>query len=192
MPESDALITSVSQAILLATSASDAFGSIVEHAPVEMMPLANQPFIGRVAGWLVGLGVKDIVVLASHRVDLFSNFLGDGSRWGCKIKVIAVASEAQAFTRLPELFSAERALIGDASALPNLDATDLLRCVSAGGGRFIPPEDGPLGWSLIAREKISDAVRACKSIAEFDALMTRAGHRRFHHRPRALARRNAR
>src|SRR5947207_3610322 len=90
-------------AILLATSTSESFGTIVEHVPVEMMPLANQPFIGRVAGFLVGLGIKDITVLASHRVDLLSNFLGDGSRWGGRIKVVAVGSEAQAFARLPAL-----------------------------------------------------------------------------------------
>ncbi|HLX62651.1 MAG TPA: sugar transferase [Planctomycetota bacterium] len=157
------------QAILLATSASQAFGTIVEHAPVELMPLANQPFIGRVVGWLVGLGVKEIVVLASHRVDLFSNFLGDGSRWGCRVKVVAVASEAHAFARLPELFTADCALVGSASTLPRVDDAALQSAFANGGGaRFTAAGGARLNWSAIKREACGEAVRECKSMDDFE------------------------
>jgi hypothetical protein len=97
------------QAILLATSESDAFGTIVEHAPVEMMPLANQPFIGRVVGTLASVGVREslysrqsrgFVLAISRRRDALGR-PAEGDQ---------VASEAQlTFTRLPEVINAEHA-----------------------------------------------------------------------------------
>ena len=167
------------QAILLATSAADAFGPIVEHAPIEMMPLANQPMIGRVAGWLFGLGIKDITILASHRVDLLSTFLGSGSRWGAKIKVVAVASEAQMFARLPELVTSDFALVGVAATLPSIGPEALAKCLASGGGRFVLPgvdtSASPLHWSLVSRALFNDGVRECRSLAEFEARITQEG-----------------
>jgi hypothetical protein len=167
------------QAILLATSASDAFGPIVEHAPIEMMPLANQPLIGRVAGWLFGLGIKDITILASHRVDLLTAFLGSGSRWGAKIRVVAVASEAQMFARLPELVASDFALIGIASSLPAIGPETLSKCLAAGGGRFVLPNGDALHWSCVSRALFNNGVRDCKSLSEFETHINQSGVAHF-------------
>lgn len=174
MAETGALPRQKIQAVLLATSDSDAFGAIVEHAPVEMMPLANQPFIGRVAGFLVGLGIKDITVLASHRVDLFSNFLADGSRWGGRIKVVGVGSEAQAFARLPELVTADFAVVACPSTLPLFDAETLQRGIEVGGCRFTLA-GAALGWLLLARAACGDALREHKSMHDFEEMLVQSG-----------------
>ncbi len=163
------------QAILLATSSSDTFGPIVEHAPVEMMPLGNQPLIGRTAGWLVGLGVKDITVLASHRVDLLTAFLDTGSRWGAKIRVVAVASDEQMFSRFPELMSADFALVGIASTLPALDSAALTACAASNGGRFTLPDASALNWSCAARSFFTETIRDCKTLDEFETRLELSG-----------------
>src|ERR1017187_7448263 len=124
------------QGILLALSESAAYGPIAEHIPEELMPLVNQPFIARVLAALVSSGIKEFTVLVCNRADLFTSFLGDGSRWGCKLKVVAVSSAAHAFARLPELITASHALIGQCSTLPVFDAPRLERLISGGGARF--------------------------------------------------------
>jgi dTDP-glucose pyrophosphorylase len=163
------------QAILLATSTSDAFGTIVEHVPVEMMPLANKPFIGRVVGFLVGLSIKDITVLASHRVDLLSTFLGDGSRWGARIKVVALGSEAQALARLPSLATADFTLLADASVLPHFTPETLQQGIDAGGCHVILPGGAPSGWLLLARGAYGDAFRECKTMQDLEQMLARKG-----------------
>ena len=168
MSESGHVAVPTVQAIVLATSASGAFGPIVEHTPVEMMPLANQPLIGRVIGWLVGLGVKDITVLASQRVDVLSTFLDTGTRWGAKIKVVAAASDAAMFARLPELATADFALVGCASILPDLNADTMLHALDVKGGRFVLPNSEPLNWSCVARAFLNDTVRECPNLDEFE------------------------
>jgi hypothetical protein len=174
------------QAILLAMSDSTAYGPIGEHVPEELMPLVNQPFIGRVAGSLAALGIKEITVLAANRADLFSSFLEDGSRWGCKIKVVAVASEAQVYARLPELANCDFVLLGRASSLPVLNEPLLRECLGMGGAVLASADKTFLGWSLLPRSFLNSAMRECKCMADFDDLVRAARFRAFETQAPAL------
>ena len=158
--------------ILLATFDSRAFGPLTERLPLALLPLANQPVIGRIIGSLAALEIKELTVLASHHVDLLSEFLGDGSRWGCKIKFVSVANEAQVFSRLPELAASEFSLIGSAHVLPLFDAQTLRDGMVSGGALFKQSGGESSGWLLAPRKFCDERLRQCKSLDECEALLS--------------------
>ena len=54
--------------------------------PKHLLEVAGEPFIVHQLRWLASHGVVDVVLATSHLADQFEPVLGDGSRWGVRLR----------------------------------------------------------------------------------------------------------
>ena len=71
---------------LLAGGLAKRLGAITERVPKSMLEVAGGPFIAHQLRLLVGQGICDIVVCCGHLGGLIASFVGDGSRFGCRVR----------------------------------------------------------------------------------------------------------
>jgi len=98
----------VERAVILAAGLGARLKWLTDFRPKALMQVAGKPAIGRIIRRLAAQGVHEIAVNAHHHADQLADYLGDGSRFGCRI---AISREAdlldsgggvkQALTRLP-------------------------------------------------------------------------------------------
>ncbi len=58
------------------------------NVPKPMVPLANIPVLGHVVNLLKKYGIDDLIVLLYFQPEIIKEFLGDGSKFGVKIKYL--------------------------------------------------------------------------------------------------------
>src|SRR3989339_414212 len=58
------------------------------NIPKPMVPLANIPVIGQVIYLLKTYGIDDLIVLLYFQPEIIKEYLGDGSKFGVKIKYL--------------------------------------------------------------------------------------------------------
>ncbi len=61
-------------------------GALAADRPKHLLEVAGEPFIIHQLRWLASHGVVDVVVATSHLADQFEPVLGDGSRWGVRLR----------------------------------------------------------------------------------------------------------
>jgi len=71
---------------LLAGGLAKRLGALTERVPKSMLHVAGEPFIAHQLRLLVGQGVRDIVICCGHLGGLITEFVGDGSRFGCRVR----------------------------------------------------------------------------------------------------------
>lgn len=76
------------QAIILAAGAGTRMGEITHQIPKPMIEIMGKPLIEYVLCLLVAHGFDDIGINLFYLGDQVSQFLGDGSRFGCKITYV--------------------------------------------------------------------------------------------------------
>lgn len=87
-------------------------GRLSVDRPKHLLEVAGEPFIVHQLRWLADHDVRDVVLATSFRADQFEPVLGDGSRWGLRIRYSTettargtgggLALAAQVFGDLPE------------------------------------------------------------------------------------------
>ncbi|HNS80360.1 MAG TPA: sugar phosphate nucleotidyltransferase [Kiritimatiellia bacterium] len=97
------------QVVILAGGKGTRIQSIARDIPKALIPAAGKPFIEHQFDLLLRAGIRDIVLCAGHLGDQIAGHVGDGSRWGLRVKYS---------------FEDPRALMGTGGAL--LNALDLL------------------------------------------------------------------
>jgi len=71
---------------LLAGGLAKRLGAITERVPKSMLQVAGGPFIAHQLRLLVGQGICDIIICCGHLGGLISEFVGDGSSFGCRVR----------------------------------------------------------------------------------------------------------
>ena len=61
-------------------------GALSADRPKHLLEVAGEPFIVHQLRWLASHGVVDVVLATSHLADQFEPVLGDGSRWGVRLR----------------------------------------------------------------------------------------------------------
>lgn len=61
-------------------------GALSAGRPKHLLEVAGEPFIVHQLRWLASHGVVDVVVATSHLAEQFEPVLGDGSRWGVRLR----------------------------------------------------------------------------------------------------------
>jgi mannose-1-phosphate guanylyltransferase len=61
-------------------------GALSADRPKHLLEVAGEPFIIHQLRWLALHGVMDVVLATSHLADQFEPVLGDGSRWGVRLR----------------------------------------------------------------------------------------------------------
>ena len=71
---------------LLAGGLAKRLGAITERVPKSMLEVAGEPFIAHQLRRTTGQGIRDVVICCGHLGGLIAEFVGDGSRFGCRVR----------------------------------------------------------------------------------------------------------
>ncbi|HNR95308.1 MAG TPA: sugar phosphate nucleotidyltransferase, partial [Kiritimatiellia bacterium] len=74
------------QVVILAGGKGTRIQSIARDIPKALIPAAGKPFIEHQFDLLLRAGIRDIVLCAGHLGDQIAGHVGDGSRWGLRVK----------------------------------------------------------------------------------------------------------
>ena len=71
---------------LVAAAGPDGMPLVAQRWPAARLPLIDRPFIQHVLERLVRSGFQDFEVILCQRPETVERLLGDGTRWGCRIR----------------------------------------------------------------------------------------------------------
>ena len=77
----------VERAVILAAGLGTRLKWLTDQRPKALMQVAGEPAITRVIRHLVTQGIKEIVVNAHHHREQLQGYVGDGSRFGCRVVI---------------------------------------------------------------------------------------------------------
>jgi len=77
----------VDRAVILAAGMGTRLKWLTRERPKALMQVAGQPVVAHLIRSLVAQGVHDIAVNAHHHAAMLRDYLGDGSRFGCRISI---------------------------------------------------------------------------------------------------------
>ncbi len=81
----------IEQAVLLVGGLGTRLRPLTYQRPKALIPLLNQPLISYELELLARHGVRDIILAASYRSDQLQAELGDGERWGVRLRYVEEA-----------------------------------------------------------------------------------------------------
>ena len=94
------------------------------------LPVAGQPLISRILGWLHRAGVRRVVLNLHHRPETITRVVGDGSRFGLSVRYSwepeILGSAGGPACAIP-LLESDRFLIVNGDTLTNVDLQALVR-----------------------------------------------------------------
>lgn len=76
------------RAMLLCAGLSTRLGALGSERPKPLLPVCGIPILAYGIANLVAHGVRELVINTHHKADLFERELGDGRRWGARIRYI--------------------------------------------------------------------------------------------------------
>lgn len=81
------MAVAIERAVVLAAGLGTRLKWLTDSRPKALMRVAGEPVIAHVIRSLVVQGVSDIAVNAHHHADALIDYLGDGCRFGCRIRI---------------------------------------------------------------------------------------------------------
>ena len=94
------------------------------------LPVAGQPLISRILGWLQRAGVRRVVLNLHHRPETITRIVGDGSQLGLSVRYSwepEILGSAGGPARAIPLLESDRFLIVNGDTLTNVDLPALVR-----------------------------------------------------------------
>ncbi len=73
-------------ALIFAAGLGERMRPLTDHTPKPLLPVAGKPLIAWHLEKLAAAGVHYVVINTSHLAEQFPDVLGDGSRWGLRIR----------------------------------------------------------------------------------------------------------
>jgi len=125
------------RAVILAAGMGTRLKWMTRHRPKALMQVAGDPVILHVIRRLVAQGIHEIAVNAFHHADQLSDYLGDGSSFGCHI----VISDEEALLdsgggvkkALSKLPGSGPVLVHNCDVLADIDLMRLVKLAPVGG-----------------------------------------------------------
>lgn len=90
----------IKQAVILAGGLGTRLAPYTETNPKPMFPFKGVPFIEYLVQQVKGFGINDIVLLLGYLPEKISSYLGDGSKYGVKIRYLVTPVEYDTGDRL--------------------------------------------------------------------------------------------
>lgn len=152
----------VEQAVILAAGMGTRLKWLTQARPKALMNVGGEPAVARVIRRLVAQGVRDIAVNAHHHADQLAEYLGDGSRFGCRIAISrepelldSGGGVKQALQYLP---GEGPVLVHNADVMADVDLQRLAAVLPEGGGAIAlvanpphhPQGDFALGGGMVS------------------------------------------
>lgn len=94
------------------------------------LPVAGQPLISRILGWLQRAGTRRVVLNLHHRAETITRIVGDGSGFGVSVRYSwepGILGSAGGPARAIPLLESDRFLIVNGDTLTNVDLPALVR-----------------------------------------------------------------
>ena len=73
-------------ALIFAAGLGERMRPLTDHTPKPLLPVGGKPLIVWHLEKLAAAGVHYVVINTSHLAEQFPDMLGDGSRWGLRIR----------------------------------------------------------------------------------------------------------
>lgn len=147
------------RAVIIATGDGAGLMPLTERTPVPLLPLIDRPLVQHVVETLVAQGVRHIDFVLSHLPEKIEEYLGDGTRWGCRF-TYHLARNPQRPYRLLKILdlgrNGEPVLLGHADRLTHLP-TELFQAAESVAGLLfwrepsVPDEPSRRQWAGWAR-----------------------------------------
>jgi NDP-sugar pyrophosphorylase family protein len=71
---------------LLAGGLATRLGDIAKCVPKSLIKVAGEPFVAHQLRLLARQGIADVVICCGHRGEEIAEFVGDGARFGCRVR----------------------------------------------------------------------------------------------------------
>src|SRR2546421_12789749 len=125
------------QALILVGGEGTRLRPLTSTVPKPVMPLVDRPFIAFLLEWLRGHGVDDIVMSCGFLAAGVRNVLGDGSRFGVRLRYVEEPRPlgTGGALKFAEEMLEERFLMLNGDVLTDIDLTAQLRQHEATGAR---------------------------------------------------------
>ena len=59
---------------------------LAEQMPLSLLPLGDRPVIQHMIEFLAHQGVRQFELILEHSPEQVEQYLGDGTRWGCRFR----------------------------------------------------------------------------------------------------------
>ena len=86
-------MTSIKQAVILAGGRGERLKPITDTIPKPMVPINGKPFLEYLVELLKENGIEEIVMLLGYLPDKITEYFGDGSKFGVRIRYSVGAVE---------------------------------------------------------------------------------------------------
>lgn len=147
------------RAVIFATRRAAADLPVPADTPAALLPLGCQTVIEQVMDRLLHAAITDVDIVASDRPEALRALLGDGSRWGVRLRWHLVADPARPYgvLRSPHFQRARRLVVGHADSCPGVDALLRLSHVEAGAVHACADrEPSWSGWASLAPHRLAE------------------------------------
>lgn len=104
--------------MILAAGLGARMRPLTDHTPKPLLPVGSKPLLQWHLHNLVDAGFNDIVINVSHLAEQIEAFVGDGTRWNCRV---AISREAQPLETAGGIIQALPLLGSEPFALVNAD-----------------------------------------------------------------------
>jgi NDP-sugar pyrophosphorylase family protein len=74
------------QCAILAGGLATRLRPLTNSIPKSLVPVAGRPFADHQLAWLASEGISEVVLAIGHLGDAIRAFVGDGSRWGLRVR----------------------------------------------------------------------------------------------------------
>jgi NDP-sugar pyrophosphorylase family protein len=98
------------QCVILAGGLATRMRPLTDAIPKALIPAGGKPFVDHQLGWLADHGVTDVVLSIGYRGDLLRDHVGDGGRFGVRVRYVDEGSELRGTAGALRLALAEGAL----------------------------------------------------------------------------------
>jgi mannose-1-phosphate guanylyltransferase len=142
------------QAVILVGGEGTRLRPLTSTVPKPVVPLVDRPFIAYMLEWLARHGVDDVVMSCGFLATAVRNVLGDGSRYGVRLRFIEEPEPrgtAGALKYAEDLLD-ERFLMLNGDVLTDIDLTAQIAQHDASGATAtlaLVPVDDPTNYGLV-------------------------------------------
>ena len=142
------------QAVILVGGEGKRLRPLTSTVPKPVVPLVDRPFISFMLEWLHGHGIDDIVVSCGFLATSVRNVLGDGSRFGIRLRFVEEPDPrgTAGALKFAEPMLDERFLMLNGDVLTDIDLTEQIAQHERTGARatlaLVPVED-PSAYGLV-------------------------------------------
>lgn len=142
------------QALILAGGEGTRLRPLTATVPKPVVPLVDRPFIAFMLDWLRGHGVDDVVISCGFLASGVRNVLGDGSRWGVRLRYVEEPRPlgTGGAIKFAEPLLDERVLVLNGDVLTDIDLTAQLAQHERSGARItlsLIGVDDPSAYGLV-------------------------------------------